>query len=90
MGVPGSEGGDDFLDDGNEGGDDDFIDVEGEDVSPKPAPPSSASSSSASPPQRARRRVRVKPMPSSLVAKWPKVATLLVTMEDGTQLLLVK
>lgn len=90
MGVPGSEGGDDFLDGGNDEDGDDFIEAEGEEVPPAPPPTASSSTSSASPATAPKRRVRIKPMPASLVARWPKVTTMLITMNDGTQLLLVK
>ncbi len=98
MGVPGSGGGDDFLDDGNGGedgqgdGGDDFIEASGEEVSPEPSPPAApdASTTATAPAPAPKRRVRVKPLPSTLVQKWPNVSTMLITMRDGTQLLLVK
>jgi hypothetical protein len=96
VGVPGSEGGgDDFLDDGDgdEKDGDDFIDADGEDVTPprQPAPSSSPAGNGGAPASSAKkRRVRVKPMPASLVQRWPGVSTMLITMSDGTQLLLVK
>jgi hypothetical protein len=101
VGVPGSED-DDFLDEGGQNGDD-FIDADGEDVTP-PAPqraqasraaenddtPARDASPTAASNGSKKRRVRVKPMPASLTQRWPDVSTLLITMRDGTQVLLVR
>lgn len=91
MSVPGS--GEDFLDDRSGDDGDDFVEADGEDVTPTPPAPSQSpnSQSSSSAAQTARKRsVRVKPMPASMAAKWPKISTVLLTMNDGQQILLVK
>jgi hypothetical protein len=50
-------------------------------LSPKPAPSSQI---------RKARRVRVKPMSAGMKLKWPEVATCLLTLDNGRQILFVR
>jgi len=87
MGVPGS--GEDFLDD--DGDDEEFIDTTAEEV-PTRAADSSTSQSEAprSPAGRSKRLVRIKPLSPALASKFPGVTTILVTRNDGSQILFVQ
>lgn len=89
MSVPGS--GEDFLDDDGDG-EDEFIDTTAEEVPPKSAASSTSSSSSgsSSPSGRGRRLIRIKPLSPALASKFPGVTTILVTRNDGSQILFVQ
>ena len=85
--VPGS--GEDFLDDDGDG-DDEFIDTTAEEVPPKGTSSSTSSSGSAASPSRGRRLIRIKPLSPALASKFPGVTTILVTRNDGSQILFVQ
>lgn len=90
MSVPGS--GEDFLDDDGDG-DEEFIDTTAEEVPPKGASSSTSESSPrgpASSPSARRRMVRIKPLSPALASKFPGVTTILVTRNDGSQILFVQ
>jgi hypothetical protein len=87
----------------SEWGDDDdmFEGLEGEE-SPKPEPPplpkppplpSSSPKTPSKPPLPTKssiRRIRVKPMSAGMRVKWPEVASCLLTLDNGRQIMFVR